>query len=125
MLHECIFPHLFKVGDKIEGGGECYHVRLYTAFIAVMLLDAYYSYVSMWVAKNFDLDSVQVREAFRGENLTGGPSGHFPIGEVNDLVQMRQQRIDVVGNQEGGHPVRADDLVDKVQQLSLAPDVEV
>ena len=53
-----------------------------------------------------------------------GPWNARSLGEVDDLVQRREQGVDVVGHQQGGNPLRGAHLADQPHDGGLIGQVE-
>src|SRR5467141_2515954 len=90
-----------------------------------VLFDAYDCDIALGITHDLNLNPIQSCETLRRQDLLRLPGCHLPVGDVNHFVEVRQERVDVVCNEQRCDATRMNHLVDKVQQVALAPHIKI
>src|SRR5208283_4717303 len=77
------------------------------------------------VVEDLDRNVVERAERLRRDDLAGRTRGDLSVGDVDDFVQVMDQRVDVVGDQESGHVTGADQPCDQRHQFTAPLQVQV
>src|SRR5258708_26669482 len=68
--------------------------------------------------------AIETAERLRSDHLTRGAGDHLSLGDVDHLVDVRKDRVDVVSDQQHGHPALAADALDQTGDRLLVVEVE-
>src|SRR5487761_858412 len=77
------------------------------------------------VFEHLDRRRVDQRERFGGDDLLRLAHGHASLGDVQDVVDVREQRVDVVRDKQDGELSLALEVSDQLDDHALVPDVEL
>ncbi len=75
--------------------------------------------------EDVDVMPVELCQNVGADHLVGGPGGRPPIGQVDDLIHDRQQRVHLVRREQHGDPLLDGDPVQQGDDLLARTQVEV
>src|SRR5258708_7705082 len=92
--------------------------------VADGLVLAHHDDPSVGGPKDLYWGAIETAERLRSDHLTRGAGDRLSLGDVDHLVDVRKDRVDVVSDQQHGHPALAADALDQTGDRLLVVEVE-